>query len=331
MIRSAIWLAAALIVGAAFHAFTPKASACSCPPSTPELELEHADAVFLGELVSIRRIGQFPRNSDDHYTAFVDVLEFKASEIWKGHPYETIYVHTYPRNWDENVTPGGCDGGYRFWGGEGERFIVFVSDGSVSLGYCGKSTHESKALNYFAVYGKGRSPEPGSVGPMPPLPPDVFALPAENSTEPEADDTMPPPDISEPPAENSTEPEADDTMPPLPADIPEPPAENSTEPEAIDTMPSPPPDISEPPTGNSAAATEGRPPEPGSIAPMPSPPSDISAPPAENSPAPAGRCGLPLHSVSSYGDTAALIMIVGLPGVARLISRRRTRTSSRDA
>lgn len=230
MIRSAIWLVVvALIVGAAFHAFTPKASACTCLSLTPEEELEWADAVFLGELASIRRIGQFPRNSDDLYTVFVDVLEFKASEIWKGHSYETIYVHTYPRNWDENVTPGGCDGGYRFWGGEGERFIVFVSDGSVSLGYCGRSTHESKALNYFVVYGKGRPPEPGSVGPMPPLPP------------------------------------------------------------------------------------------------------DISAPPAENSPASAGRCGLPLHSVSSYGDTAALIMILGLPGVARLISRRRIRKSSRDA
>lgn len=230
MIRSAIWLAAALIVGAAFHAFTTAASACSCLVLTPEEELEQADAVFLGELVSIRRIGQFPRNSDDLYTVFVDVLEFKASEIWKGHPYETIYVHTYPRNWDENVYSGGtCEGGYMFVRREGERFIVFVSDGSVNISLCRSSTYESQGLNHFAVYGKGRPPEPGSVGPMPPLSPDVFA------------------------------------------------------------------------------------------------------PPAENSPASAGRCGLPLHSVSNYGDTAALIMIVGLPGVARLISMRRNRKSSRDA
>ena len=255
MVRSAIWLAlAALIVSTAFHAFTTKASACTCPPSTPELELERADAVFLGELVSIRHIGQFPRDSDDLFTQLLDVLEFKATEIWKGHSYETIYVHTYPKTWDENVTPGGCAGGYRFWGGEGERFVVFVSDGSVSISYCGRSTHESKALNYFAVYGKGMPSEPGSVGPMPPLPPDVFSHPAENST------------------------------------------------------------------------------ESGSAEPMPSPPPpDISAPPAENSPPSAGRCGLPLHFVSNYGDTAALIMIVGLPGFARLISRRRTRKSSRDA
>lgn len=231
MIRSAIWLAAAaLIVGAAFHVFTTAASACSCLSLTPEEELEHADAVFLGELVSIKRIGQFPRNSEDLYTVFVDVLEFKASEIWKGHLYETIYLHTYPTAWDENANWGGtCAGGYLFWGGEGERFVVFVSDGSVSLSLCGSSEHESQALNHFAVYGKGMPPEPGSVGPMPPLPPDVFA------------------------------------------------------------------------------------------------------PPAENSPASAGRCGLPLRSVSNYGDTAALIMIVGLPGLARLISRRRTRKSSRDA
>ncbi len=286
MVRSAIWLAmAALIVGAAFHAFTTKASACSCKASTPEGELEQADAVFLGELVSIRRIGQFPRNSDDYYTAFVDVLEFKASEIWKGHPYETIYVHTYPRTWDENVTPGGCAGGYRFWGGEGERFVVFVSDGSVSISYCGRSTHKSKALNYFAVYGKGRPPEPGSVAPMPPLPPDVFSHPAENSPEPGSAEPMPsPPDLSALPAENS-----------------------------------------------STAPTKENSPEPGSISPMPSPLPDLSALPAENSPASAGRCGLPLYPVSSYGDVAALIMMVGLPGLARLISRRRTRKSSRDA
>ena len=299
MIRSAIWLAAAaLIVGAAFHAFTPKASACSCLSLTPEEELEQADAVFLGELVSIRRIGQFPRDSSNLFTQLLDVLEFKASEIWKGHPYETIYVHTYPRDWHVSSF-GTCHSGYLFLRGEGERFVVFVSDDSVSLSLCGSSEHESQALNYFVAYGKGRSPEPGSVGPMPPLPPDVFALPAENSTEPEAVDTMPPlpAEIPEPPAENSTEPEAIDTMPSPPSDISEPPAENSTEPEAIDTMPPP----------------------------------DISEPPVENSPASAGRCGLPLHSVSNYGDAAALIMIVGLPGLARLISRRRTRKSNRDA
>lgn len=287
MIRSAIWLAlAALIVGAAFHAFTPKASACTCPPSTPELELERADAVFLGELVSIRHIGQFPRDSDDLFTQLLDVLEFKATEIWKGHPYETIYVHTYSKTWDENVTPGGCEGGYRFWGGEGEPFVVFVSDGSVSISYCGRSTHKSKAWNYFAVYGKGRPPEPGSVAPMPPLPTDVFSHPAENSPEPGS----------------------------------------------IVPMPSPPPDFSALPAENSSTATtKENSPEPGSISPMPSPPPDISALPAENSPAAAGRCGLPLRFVSNYGDTAALIMIVGLPGFARLISRRRTRKSSRDA
>ena len=224
MIRSAIWLAlAALIVGAAFHAFTPTASACMCPSLTPEEELEQADTVFLGELVSIRRIGQFPRDSDDLFTQLLDVLEFKVSEIWKGHPYETMYVHTYPRDWDENIHLGGtCEGGYLFWGGEGERFIVFVSDDRVDLGLCGSSEHGSQARNYFAVYGVGRPPEPGSVGPIP------------------------------------------------------------------------------------------------------SPPSDISA-------LSVSRCGLPLHSVSSYGDVAALIMIVGLPGLARLISRRRTRKSSRDA
>lgn len=290
MIRSAIWLAlAVLIVGATFHAFTTKASACTCLLLTPEEELEQADTVFLGELVSIKRIGQFPRDSDDYYTAFVDVLEFKASEIWKGHPYETIYVHTYPRTYDKNVyvSSASCNGSYLFWGGEGERFVVFVSDSSVSLGYCGISEHKSQARNYFAVYGKGRPPEPGSVGPMPPLPPEVSALPAENPSESEAAEPMPsppPPGISAPSAENS------------------------------------------PPS-----ATKGRSPKPESIVPMPSPPPDISAPPAENSPTSAGRCGLPLHSVSNYGDTAALIMIVGLPGFARLISRRRTRKSSRDA
>ena len=228
MIRSAIWLATAvLIVGAAFHAYTPTASGCSCISLTPEEKLERADAVFLGELVSIRRIGQLPSNN--YVANFLDVLEFKATEIWKGHPHETIYVHTYPEVWDQNINRGGtCDGGYLFWGGEGERFVVFVTNDSVSLSLCGSSEHEFQALNYFAVYGKGRPPEPGS------------------------------------------------------------------------------------------------------ISPMPSPPPDISALPAENSPA-AGRCGLPLHSVSNYGDTAALIMIVGLPGLARLISRRRTRKSSRDA
>ena len=287
MIRSAIWLAlAALIVGAAFHAFTPTASACMCPSLTPEEELEQADTVFLGELVSIRRIGQFPRDSDDLFTQLLDVLEFKVSEIWKGHPYETMYVHTYPRDWDENIYLGGtCEGGYLFWGGEGERFIVFVSDDRVDLSLCGSSEHGSQARNYFAVYGKGRAPEPESVAPMPPLPPDVFA----------------------------------------------PPAENSHEPGSIVPMPSPPPDLSALPAENSSTATtKENSPEPGSISPMPSPPPDISALPAENSPA-AGRCGLPLHSVSNYGGAAALIMIVGLPGFARLISRRSTRKSSRDA
>ncbi len=222
MTRSAIWLAtAALIVGAAFHAFTTKASACTCPLLTPEEKLERADAVFLGELVSIRRIGQLPSNN--YVANFLDVLEFKATEIWKGHPHETIYVHTYPEVWDQNINRGGtCDGGYLFWGGEGERFVVFVTNDSVSLSLCGSSEHESQALNHFAVYGVGRPPEPGSVGPMP------------------------------------------------------------------------------------------------------SPPSDISAPSVS-------RCGLPLRFVSNYGDAAALIMIVGLPGLARLISRRRTRKSSRDA
>ena len=206
MIRSAIWLAlAALIVGAAFHAFTTNASACTCPLLTPEEELEQADAVFLGELVSIRRIGQFPRDSSNLFTQLLDVLEFKANEIWKGHPYETIYVHTYPRDWEVSSF-GTCHSGYLFLRGEGERFVVFVSDGRVSLSLCGSSEHESQALDYFAVYGKGRSPEPGSVGPMPPLPPNISALPAENPSESEAAKPMPsppPPGISAPSAENS--------------------------------------------------------------------------------------------------------------------------------
>lgn len=205
----------------------------------------------MGELVSIRRIGQFPRDSDDLFTQLLDVLEFKTSEIWKGHPYETIYAHAWPSAWEVS-TFGSCDDGYMFVRREGERFVVFVSDGRVGISLCRSSTYESQALNHFAVYGVGRPPEPGSIGPMPSPPPDVSALPAENST------------------------------------------------------------------------------EPGSISPIPSPQPNISAPPAENSPA-AGRCGLPLHSVSNYGDNAELIMIIGLPGFARLISRRRTRKSSRDA
>ena len=87
----------ALLVGVGFHVSANPARACSCPATSTERELERANAVFRGEAVSIDSqdiVWDRARGYAPPEDWVEDMVEFRATEIWKGELYETIFVKT---------------------------------------------------------------------------------------------------------------------------------------------------------------------------------------------------------------------------------------------
>ena len=163
--------AATMLAGAALHAFANQAGACICPSARlsqserMEVAWEQAESIFAGEVASIstHKVRMFSNERED-------IVEFNVARIWKGYPYETIFVkRVYKRTRDflifKHIPP--CGGNPPF--AEGETYLVFVYDGEADLGMCSLTNLLNHVPNSIPALGPGEMPESASIGIKPAL------------------------------------------------------------------------------------------------------------------------------------------------------------------
>ena len=152
-----------VITVAVFHATAKQAQACSPAPPPPMIHvLEGADLAFVGEIISIDR----QSIKGDDYPTFEDIVEFRTTEVWKGEPYETAYVRS---TWEQVNTPMPmpCPGNHFY--ATSARYLVFARDGQANVGFttATRKIDSGPLPNDLAGLGIGKTPIPGSVGPIP--------------------------------------------------------------------------------------------------------------------------------------------------------------------
>ena len=121
-----------------------KTHACSCADSgSPAEALARADAVFAGEVVSVR-VG---RSSMLTYSSADPVsVTFNVSRVWKGPRSDTITIRTVR-------SEASC--GYEFE--KGRKYIVYVRNGET--GRCEGTAGLENAVADLAALGEGWQPE----------------------------------------------------------------------------------------------------------------------------------------------------------------------------
>ena len=150
----------AVIIGTALHISAKRAYACSAPGPPPMIEvLKGSDLAFVGKIIAIDR--QHIKG-DEHWT-FEDIIEFKTSVVWKGEPYETMFVRT---TWfqSDNSSHSDCPPNPTF--AVGRRYIVFVQQGETYLGSSAQE-FDYAPKDQIAALGVGKMPIPGAVSPTP--------------------------------------------------------------------------------------------------------------------------------------------------------------------
>ena len=149
------------IAGTLLHMSARQAYACSYPAPPPMVEvLEGSDLAFVGEVISIDR----QEIKGEKYRTFEEIIEFRTSVVWKGEPYETMFVraiwHLPP------ASSSNCLPEPRF--GKGGRYIVFVLHGRTHLSRGGPTQNFYDAPeDQIASLGVGKTAIPGSVSPTP--------------------------------------------------------------------------------------------------------------------------------------------------------------------
>ena len=121
------------------------AHACSCAPSgSPAEALERADAVFAGEVTSVKFSGASPYRLSS--SALVTV-EFRVTRVWKGPRWPTLTVET-------ERSEISC--GFEFK--EGQNYIVYTWEGR-RTGLCTRTAPAWMAFADFVALGPGSQPE----------------------------------------------------------------------------------------------------------------------------------------------------------------------------
>ncbi len=160
LVRS--WLlrivAVALLLGLPPALRVERTLACSCDVPTPQEAHQIADIVVAGRAVRLHTPG--PGESND---ASDNAWELKIFVVWKGHPYETIWVRADYL----------CDVGLS----EDREYVVYGvvdprDEGTVFSSVC-TGTRSLHSLgnwlggDYLRPLGEGQPPEPGTAGPKP--------------------------------------------------------------------------------------------------------------------------------------------------------------------
>ena len=192
MLRVAMYLAlAALLIGTVLHASNDQAHACVCEIPSKKVWIDQADAIFMGKVISIDR--QEIKSRHDSGREYEDIVEFVATDVWKGEPYERFLVSSMWHEWLSS-----CGGGYpRFR--EGERYLVFVEQGQANEGACSPTEYIEYAFpeQWGLALGISKRPIPGSVSPIPervgePIPTPTVPAPAQVA-QPTSEPTAPAP------------------------------------------------------------------------------------------------------------------------------------------
>ena len=124
--------------------------ACTCAPSgSPAKALARADAVFAGEVTSVKFSGASPYRLS---SSALMTVEFRVSRVWKGPRLPTLTVQT-------ERSEISC--GYEFK--EGRKYIVYTWEGA-RTGLCTRTAPAWMAFADLVALGPGRQPEtaPGS-------------------------------------------------------------------------------------------------------------------------------------------------------------------------
>lgn len=136
----------ALSLALALAVVPDTASACSCEmPSPPSEALADADAVFLGEVVDLRRDGA-------EVTGDL-IARIAVEEVWKGEVAEVVEVRT---------ALDGATCGYSFTAGG--RDLVYArhsDDGGFSTNLCTRSAPADAADEDLTAFGAGEAPIAG--------------------------------------------------------------------------------------------------------------------------------------------------------------------------
>ena len=151
-----------------FLANAGEVHACKCAvPGSPSEELGKFDAVFEGQVVSVRHSfdpNVTPYTPDDRTTVGLDV-----SAVWKGVVHARMYITTPP-------TGGSCE----FTFTEGEPYIVYAydsayGDSSYTASICSRTAPLGQAQADLGALGEGQAPLAGTKGPQPEQPQNWFA------------------------------------------------------------------------------------------------------------------------------------------------------------
>lgn len=146
-------LAAMLVLGlfAVVAVVAPQpALACDCPePPPPEEERERADAVFVGEVVSVTGPGPDLAPPDRELLA-----EIAVDQVYAGEVHERVEVRT-------SADQGLC--GYGFEPGRDELVYATVDDdGTLTTNLCDRTTPLDRAEEDLAALGEGEAPLDGA-------------------------------------------------------------------------------------------------------------------------------------------------------------------------
>ena len=129
---------------------TGQSLACSCGYSPLSEALADSSSVSAG-----RAIARSEFETSSGWSAFI--VEFEVITVWKGPLYETMYLAT-------NKSEDGC--GFRFR--LGVEYIVYSYNGWTGL--CTRTAIIEMVREDLAELGEGRSPQPGTKGPIPGTP-----------------------------------------------------------------------------------------------------------------------------------------------------------------
>ena len=211
------------LIGLWYVVHPERSYACSClEPGSPSEELEEADAVFMGRVVSVREVEKV--HGDLTYVDSV-ITEFDVKTVWKGPVNQTMYIDS----------GGPCGIGFI----EGVEYIVYAyySDhwDGLATGLCTRTTLLSWAMDDLAGLGAGTTPGQVPTAPRP-EPTNTAAPLVTNTPTPQATDTPTPQPT------NTAAPQATDTPTPQPTNTAAPQATDTPTPQPTDT---PTPDMSE--------------------------------------------------------------------------------------
>ena len=196
------------LMGLWFMVHPERSYACSClEPGPPSEEMEKADAVFMGRVVSVSIVAEV-RGDVTHVDSVI--TEFDVKTVWKGPVSQTTYINS----------GGPCGIGFI----EGVEYIVYAyhsdyRDG-LGTGLCTRTTLLAWAMDDLAGLGVGTTS--GQV-------PTALRPQSTNTPAPQPADA-PAPQPADAPA-----PQPADAPAPQPADAPAPQPANTSMPDVSET------------------------------------------------------------------------------------------------